>query len=503
MRNMGTIDGLLYGFSVALTPENFLAALVGALLGTVVGVLPGLGPMGAMAMLLSFTVALKAETALIILAGIYYGAMYGGSTTSILMNVPGESASVMTCLDGYQMARRGRAGAALSVAAIGSFFAGTVGVVGLMLFAPTIAQFALSFGPPEYFSLCLVGLFALSRVSGGSLWKGLVVLGLGLALGTVGMEQVSGKSRYVFGVLALMQGIDIVPVAMGLFGVAEVLCVAEQQVGLPQITRVRFRELFPSREEWRRVVGPILRGTGLGFLFGLIPGPAAVLSTFGAYNLERRLSKHPEEFGKGAIEGVAGPETANNAATAAAMAPLMSLGLPFAPPAALLLAALMMQGVRPGPLLISDHPEIFWGVIASMYIGNLALLVLNLPLVGIWVSLLRVPGHVLMALILVFVMVGAYSVNNSLLDLAVVSGMGIVGWLLRKLEFDVAPMILALVLGPFMERTFRESLYMSRGDLLTFVQRPISCALLLAMVVIIVAPSIWRIVRRPPKPAAA
>jgi putative tricarboxylic transport membrane protein len=500
---MGTIDGLLYGFSVALTPENFLAALVGALLGTVVGVLPGLGPMGAMAMLLSFTVALKAETALIILAGIYYGAMYGGSTTSILMNVPGESASVMTCLDGYQMARRGRAGAALSVAAIGSFFAGTVGVVGLMLFAPTIAQFALSFGPPEYFSLCLVGLFALSRVSGGSLWKGLVVLGLGLALGTVGMEQVSGKSRYVFGVLALMQGIDIVPVAMGLFGVAEVLCVAEQQGGLPQITRVRFRELFPSKEEWRRVVGPILRGTGLGFLFGLIPGPAAVLSTFGAYNLERRLSKHPEEFGKGAIEGVAGPETANNAATAAAMAPLMSLGLPFAPPAALLLAALMMQGVRPGPLLISDHPEIFWGVIASMYIGNLALLVLNLPLVGIWVSLLRVPGHVLMALILVFVMVGAYSVNNSLLDLAVVSGMGIVGWLLRKLEFDVAPMILALVLGPFMERTFRESLYMSRGDLLTFVQRPISCALLLAMVVIIVAPSIWRIVRRPPKPAAA
>ncbi len=500
---MGTIDGLLYGFSVALTPENFLAALVGALLGTVVGVLPGLGPMGAMAMLLSFTVALKAETALIILAGIYYGAMYGGSTTSILMNVPGESASVMTCLDGYQMARRGRAGAALSVAAIGSFFAGTVGVVGLMLFAPTIAQFALSFGPPEYFSLCLVGLFALSRVSGGSLWKGLVVLGLGLALGTVGMEQVSGKSRYVFGILALMQGIDIVPVAMGLFGVAEVLCVAEQQGGLPQITRVRFRELFPSREEWRRVVGPILRGTGLGFLFGLIPGPAAVLSTFGAYNLERRLSKHPEEFGKGAIEGVAGPETANNAATAAAMAPLMSLGLPFAPPAALLLAALMMQGVRPGPLLISDHPEIFWGVIASMYIGNLALLVLNLPLVGIWVSLLRVPGHVLMALILVFVMVGAYSVNNSLLDLAVVSGMGIVGWLLRKLEFDVAPMILALVLGPFMERTFRESLYMSRGDLLTFVQRPISCALLLVMVVIIVAPSIWRIVMRHPKPAAA
>ncbi len=498
---MGTLDGLLYGFSVALTPGNFLAALVGALVGTVVGVLPGLGPMGAMAMLLSFTVTLKPETALIMLAGIYYGAMYGGSTTSILMNVPGESASVMTCLDGYQMAKRGRAGAALSVAAIGSFFAGTVGVVGLMLFAPAMARFALRFGPPEYFSLCLVGLFALSRVSGGSLWKGLVVLGLGLALGTVGMEQVSGKSRYVFGILALTQGIEIVPVAMGLFGVAEVLCIAERQGGMPQITRVRLRELFPDREEWRRSIGPILRGTGLGFLFGLIPGPSAVLSTFGAYNLERRLSKHPEQFGKGAIEGVAGPETANNAATTSVMAPLMSLGLPFAPPAALLLAALMMQGVRPGPLLISEHPEIFWGVIASMYIGNLALLVLNLPLVGIWVRLLRVPEHALVALILVFVMVGSYSVNNSLLDLVVVSVMGVVGWVLRKLEFDVAPLILALVLGPFMERTFRESLYMSRGDLFTFVERPISLALLLVLAAIAILPPAWRIAKRRGMPA--
>jgi putative tricarboxylic transport membrane protein len=500
---MGTIDGLIYGFSVALSLENFLAALIGALVGTVVGVLPGLGPMGAMALLLTFTVTLKAETALIMLAGIYYGAMYGGSTTSILMNVPGESASVMTCIDGYQMARRGRAGAALSIAAIGSFFAGTVGVVGLMLFAPAIAGFALTFGPPEYFSLCLVGLFALSRVSGGSFWKGLVVLGLGLALGTVGMEQVSGKSRYVFGILAMMQGIDIVPVAMGLFGVAEVLSVAERQGGLPQITKVKFRELFPNREEWRRSVGPILRGTGLGFVFGLIPGPSAVLSTFGAYNLERRLSKHPEEFGRGAIEGVAGPETANNAATTSVMAPLMSLGLPFAPPAALLLAALMMQGVRPGPLLISEHPEIFWGVIASMYIGNIALLVLNLPLVGIWVRLLQVPEHILMALILVFVMIGSYSVNNSMLDILVVGGMGILGWLLRKLEFDVAPMILALVLGPFMERTFRESLYMSRGDVLTFVQRPISLALLLVLAAIALGPPAWRLARGRRRPAAA
>ena len=499
---MGSLEGLLYGFSVALTPGNFLAALAGALIGTVVGVLPGLGPMGAMAMLLSVTMTMQPETALIMLAGIYYGAMYGGSTTSILVNVPGESASVMTCLDGYQMARRGRAGAALTVAAVGSFFAGTIGVVGLMLFAPTIARFALNFGSPEYFTICLVGLFALSRVSGGSLWKGLVVLGLGLALSTVGMEQVSGKSRYVFGVISLMQGIDIVPVAMGLFGVAEVLSVAERQGGLPQITSVSFRELMPNREEWRRSVAPILRGTGLGFLLGLIPGPSAVLSTFGSYNLERRISKHPEEFGKGAIEGVAGPETANNAATAAAMAPLMALGIAFAPPAALLLAALMMQGIRPGPLLITEHPQIFWGVIASMYIGNLALLVLNLPLVRIWVSLLRVPEHALMALILVFVMVGTYSINNSMLDVTVVSVMGIVGWLLRKLEFDVAPMILALVLGPFMERTFRESLYMSRGDVLTFVERPISFTLLLVLVAIIIVPPIWRIVKRMRKPAA-
>ncbi len=451
--------------------------------------------MGAMALLLSTTFALRPETAVIMLAGIYYGSMYGGSTTSVLVNVPGEAASVITAVEGYQMAKKGRAGHALAVAAIGSFFAGTVGILGLTLFAPTIAQLALSFGSPEYFAVALLGLIALSRVSGGSFWKGLVVLGIGLGLATVGMELVTGANRYTFGQYQLMQGIDLVPVAMGLFGVAEVLVVAEQAGGLPQVTSVKLRDLFPGLAEWKFAVPAILRGTGVGFLIGLIPGPSAVISTFASYNLEKRISKRPEEFGTGVIEGVAGPETANNAATSGAMVPLLSLGIPFSPPTALLLAALMIQGVQPGPLLITDHPEVFWGVVASMYIGNLALLVLNLPLIGVWVSLLRTPQPILLAGILTFVLIGAYSVNNSVLDIAIVVITGIVGYVLRKLRFDLAPIILALVLGPFLEKTFRQSLYMSRGDPMIFFQRPISLVLMLAILAILFAPIGWRIIR--------
>lgn len=491
---MNALDGLLYGFSIALSPSNFLAALVGALVGTFVGVLPGIGPVGAMALLLSTTLSLNPLTALIVLSGIYYGAMYGGSTTSILMNVPGEAASVVTCIDGYQMAKKGRAGAALTVSAVGSFVAGTVGIIGLMLFAPTIAKLALSFGSPEYFAICLLGLIALTRMSSGSFWKGLVVLGLGLAFATVGMDQVTGTSRYAFGIVSLMQGINLIPVAMGLFGIAEVLCVAEQAGGLPQIAGIKLRELFPNKSEWRRAVPPILRGTGLGFLIGLIPGPSATISSFVSYDLERRLSKHPQEFGHGAIEGVAGPESANNSATSGGMVPMLALGVPFSPPTALLLAALIIQGVQPGPLLIKEHPEIFWGVVASMYIGNVALLVLNLPLVGIWVSLLRTPQPILLSAILTFVLVGTYSVNNSILDLIVLMIMGIVGYLLRKMKFDVAPMILALVLGPFMERSLGQSLYMSRGDPWIFFQRPISATLLIVLLAILIVPTIRRFV---------
>lgn len=487
---MSPLEGLAFGFSVALAPENLLAALVGALAGTFVGVMPGLGPTGAMALLLPLTLGLRPETALIMLAGIYYGAMYGGSTTSILVNVPGEAASVVTTVDGYQMARRGRAGAALAVVAVGSFIAGTLGVIGLMLFATTLAQFALSFGPPEYCAIALLGLFILSRLSGGSLWHGLMVLGLGLALATIGIEPVSSRLRYTFGVMQLAQGVELIPVAMGLFGMAEVLLVAERAGGLPQVTRIRLREMFPTRTEWRRALPSIGRGTVLGFLIGLLPGPSAVISTFASYRLERRMSRHPNEFGKGAVEGVAGPEAANNSATSGHMVPLLALGIPFGPAVALLMAALMMQGVQPGPLLMEEHPKVFWGVVASMYVGNVALLILNLPLVSIWVSLLRIPQPVLLASILLFMLIGTYSVNNSMFDLMVLILAGVLGYVFRKLRFDVAPMVLALVLGPILEKSFRQSLYMSQGDPLIFLQRPISGTLLAVLVAVLVAPAL-------------
>lgn len=494
---MGALDGLLYGFSIALTPANLLAALAGALVGTLVGVLPGIGPVGAMALLLTTTVALKPETALIMLAGIYYGSMYGGSTTSILVNVPGEAASVATTFEGYAMARRGRAGAALAVAAVGSFAAGTVGVVGLMVAAPPLARFALAFGPPEYFAVALLGLLALSRVGGGSAWKGLMMMALGMALATVGMEPISGLGRYTFGLIALMQGIDLVPVVMGLFGVAELLAVAERAGGLPRVTGVTLRELFPSAAEWRNALPAMARGSGLGFLVGLIPGPATVISSFASYALEARVARDREDFGRGAVSGVAGPESANNAATSAQMVPLLALGVPFGPATALLLAALLIQGVQPGPLLIRDRPEVFWGVVTSMYVGNVALLILNLPLVGMWVSVLRLPQPVLLALIMLVMLVGAYSVNNSLLDLLVLVVAGVAGWALRKLGFDLAALVLALVLGPLLEKTFRQSLILSGGDPFIFVQRPISAVLLAAAAAVVLFPLLgWALRRR-------
>ncbi|MBI4241015.1 MAG: tripartite tricarboxylate transporter permease, partial [Candidatus Rokubacteria bacterium] len=403
---MGALEGLLFGFSVALTPANLIACFAGVLIGTLVGVLPGIGPIGAMALLLPSTFALSPTAALIMLAGIYYGSMYGGSTTSILVNVPGEAASVVTAIDGYQMARRGRAGAALAVSAVGSFVAGTLGVLGLILFASFLAEVALRFGPPEYFALTIMGLAVLSRLSGGSLIKSFLMVGFGLALGSVGMEPISGVSRFTFGSVRLSQGVELVPVAMGLFGIAEILALAEGERGLPRAISVRLRELLPSRQEWRRATSPILRGSLLGFLVGLIPGPAAILSTFLSYSVERRLAKHPEEFGQGAIEGVAGPEAANNGATGGALVPLLALGIPFAPATAVLLGALIIHGIQPGPLLMSQRPDVFWGVVASMYIGNAILLVLNLPLVGLFVSVLRLPQSLLLSLVVLLCLVG-------------------------------------------------------------------------------------------------
>ncbi len=493
---MGPFEGLAYGFSVALLPTNLLACFIGVLVGTIVGILPGIGPVGAMALLLPSTFALQPATALIMLAGIYYGAMYGGSTTSILVNVPGEAGSVVTAIDGYQMTRKGRAGAALAVAAAGSFIAGSLGVVGIMLAASWLADQALRFGPPEYFALALTGLLLLSRLSGGKVMHAFVLVAIGLALGTVGMDSISAVRRFTFGSTQLSQGVELVPVIMGLYGVAEVMLIAEAGLRKAHIATVRLRELLPTRAEWKQSAMPIARGSVVGFITGLIPGPASVLSTFISYTIERRVSKTPERFGQGAIEGVAGPEAANNGATAGAMVPLLSLGIPFSPATAILLGALTITGIQPGPLLISQRPEVFWGVVASMYVGNLILLILNLPLVGLFVSVLRLPQHVLATLVLLLCLVGAYSLNNSLLDLWVLVGFGIFGYGLRKLAIDPSPLVVALVLGPLMEKTLRQALFLERGNVLALAGRPLTAALLVLGAVVLVAPPLVRLLRR-------
>jgi putative tricarboxylic transport membrane protein len=488
------VENLLYGFSVALTPTNLLFGLAGAFLGTLVGVLPGIGPIGSMALLLGLTYKLPPVTALITFAGIYYGSMYGGSTTSILVNIPGESSSVITALDGYQMARKGRGGAALFLAAVGSFIAGTVGLVLLTFLAPQLAELALKFGPPEFFAIALFGLFVLCQLSDAGLMKSLIMVVCGLMLGTIGLDLFTGQQRMTFGIDALEQGIDFVPVAMGLFGIAEVLESAEKKIGAVQsVIAVRLRDLFPNRTEVRRSIGPVWRGSILGFLIGLIPGPAAVISTFISYMLERKLSPHPEEFGKGAPEGVSGPESANNAAAVGAFVPVLSLGIPFAPPTALLLSAMMIHGITPGPLLVQEHPDVFWGVIASMYLGNIMLLALNLPMVGLFVQVLRVPLQYLMPGVLLLCVVGAYAVNNSLAHLYLMGIFGVLGYALRKLDFPVAPLVLALVIGPMLEDSFRQSLMMSSTEgLLILLSSPLSKALCLIAVVLVTAPYVWR-----------
>src|SRR4030095_14209822 len=503
---MGPLEGLAYGFSVALLPTNLFACFVGVLVGTIVGVLPGIGPVGAMALLLPSTFAMHPATALIMLAGIYYGAMYGGSTTSILVNVPGEAGSVVTLLDGHQMTKKGRAGAALTIAAVGSFFAGTVGVVGIMLAAGWLADVAIQFGPPEYFAITLGGILLLSRLSGGSILNAFVLVALWLALWTVGMDSISALRRFTFGSVQLAQGVELVPVIMGVYGVAEVLLLAEEGIAKTQIASGKLRELLPTSEEWRRSTMPIARGSVVGFLTGLVPGPAAVLSTFIAYTVEKRMSKTPEKFGTGMIEGVAGPEAANNGATAGAMVPLLSLGIPFSPATAILLGALVVHGLQPGPLMISQRPEVFWGFVASMYIGNFLLLILNLPLVGVFVSILRLPQHVLSTFVLLLCLVGAFSLSNSFLDLWVLVGMGVIGYGFRKLSIDPAPLIVAVVLGPVMEKTLRQTLFMAHGDWRLMVFRPLSLALFAVGALVLVGPPIaaaWRRRAAVPTPVAS
>ncbi|HEX5999116.1 MAG TPA: tripartite tricarboxylate transporter permease, partial [Hyphomicrobiaceae bacterium] len=425
------------------------------------------------------TYGLDATHAIVMLAGIYYGSQYGGSTTSILMRIPGESASVMTCIDGYAMARKGRAGAALAIAAVGSFVAGTFGVILLTVVAPPLASFALRFGPPEYTALLLLGLVFLAYMSSTSLVRTLLMASVGLLIGCVGIDVMTGHFRYSFDIKELGNGLGIVPVAVGLFGLGEILSTPAKNVA-DKVTAPRLSELMPSREEWRQSAAPIARGSVLGFLVGIVPGSAHIIASFMSYAIERRVSKRPEEFGKGAIAGVAGPESANNAASTAAFVPMLALGLPTGPVTAVLMAALLIKGIAPGPQLVTEHPEVFWGFIASMYVGNLMLLALNLPLVGLFVSVLRIPYAYLYPLIVMLCIIGVYLVNNSIVDVWIMLIMGVVGYLLRKLDFDPAPLVLGLVIAPTFELSLRQSLVMSNGNWGIFFspQRPIAAALL-------------------------
>jgi putative tricarboxylic transport membrane protein len=487
---MDIFNNLGTGFAVALTPINLLYCFLGAFIGTAIGVLPGLGPPATIALLLPVTYGIPATSAVILLAGIFYGAMYGGSTTSILLNIPGEAASVLTCLDGYQMARQGRAGAALAIAAFGSFIAGTLSIIGVMLLAPPLASFALRFGPPENFALLVLGLMMVGYVAGASMTKGLMMACLGLLLGTVGLDPIMGTQRFTYGVFKLSDGFEFILVAMGLFGIGEVLVNVEQTIK-SEAFQTKIRRLLPGREEWLRSVAPIMRGSLLGFFIGVLPGGGAIISSFISYALEKKLSKHPERFGKGAIEGVAAPEAANNAAATGSFIPLLTLGIPGNASIAMIFAALLVHGVRPGPLLVTEKPDVFWGLVASMYIGNLMLLVLNLPLIGLWVKLLRVPYVLLAPLILVFVIVGAYSVNNSTFDVGITILFGLFGYLMRKFDFEPAPLVLAMILGPQLEASLRRSLIYSRGNLGVFVERPIA-AILLALALLMLLSPVFR-----------
>jgi putative tricarboxylic transport membrane protein len=481
---MDAISGILYGFGIALMPVNLLYCFIGVFIGTLIGVLPGIGSSATLAMLIPLTYGVPTASAIMMLAGICYGAMYGGSTTSILVNIPGEAASVVTCLDGYQMAKQGRAGQALTISAIGSFFAGTFGVALLTLIASPLSDFAIKFGPAEYFSLMLFALTMLSYLGSGSIVKSFAMSMVGIILGTIGVDIVSGIVRFSFGIRELYDGIGLIPVLMGLFGIGELLINVEQ-IFKREILKIKVKDLLLNKEDIKSSVKPIARGSILGFFLGIIPGPTAIISTFVSYALEKRISRHPEKFGKGAIEGVAAPESANNAAVQGHYVTLFTLGIPGSSMMALLLSAFIIHGVFPGPLLIKNHPDVFWGVVTSMYLGNFMLLVLNLPLIGIWVKLLEVPYGMLFPLIFLFCFIGSYSNINSLMEVNIMLFFGLIGYLMRKTGYEPAPLVLALVLGPMIEEAFRQSLISFHGDLAIFFKRPISASFLTISIILI------------------
>lgn len=490
---MDVLQNVLFGFQIVLRPENLFLAFLGCLIGTLIGVLPGIGAPGAIALLLPSSFYITPVGAIIMLAGIYYGAMYGGSTTSILVNIPGEVASVITCLDGYQMARKGRAGPALAVCAIGSFIAGTLSVAGLMFIAPTLAEVALSFGPPEYTALMTAGFVILTYLASTSMPKALIMAAFGIFISTIGLDLISGETRFAGSIIELWDGVGLVPIVMGLFGIGEVLfnleLMGKEDI---EILKEKIKHLYPTREDWRRFLPASLRGTVIGFFLGVLPGGGAALASFVSYGIEKKISKTPEKFGTGMIEGVACPESANNAATGGAFIPLLTLGIPTNIVMALLLGAFIIHGITPGPLIIAEHPDIFWGLIISMYLGNIMLLILNLPLVGMWVQILRVPYRILFPLIILFCLVGVYSVNFSVFDILIMIIFGVFGYLTRKTGYEPAPLILAVVLGPMFEKSLRQSLMMSGGSAGIFFSRPISCAFILISLVLLIIPLIFR-----------
>jgi len=489
---MESFNQFLYGISIALKPINVLYCFMGVVFGTLTGVLPGFGPVAAISLLVPITYYVNATSAIIILAGIYYGAQYGGSTTSILLNIPGESSSVVTCLDGYQMAKSGRAGPALGIAAFGSFIAGILAVIGLIFLAPPLAEVAFKFGPAEYVALIVLGLSMVALLSTGSTMKSLIMAAFGLFLGSVGMDPMSGQLRFTFGLLVLSDGVGLIPVVMGLFGISEILLNVEAELGTQSIVRTEIKNLFPTFSDWMEAKWAILRGTLIGFFLGVLPGGGAMLSSFVSYTVEKRISKNPKKFGHGAIQGVAAPESANNASAQSAFIPLLTLGLPSNAVTAIMLGAIMIHGLSPGPLLMIQSPELFWGVISSMVIGNALLLVLNLPLIPLWVKVLKVPYRYLFPMILFFCIIGAYSMNNNISDAIVMLIFGVIGYFFRKLGYEPAPLVLALVLSPMFERALGQSLRISYGNPWVFFIRPISLIFLIFTGLFFLIPSLLR-----------
>jgi len=479
------------GFSIAFSPINMVYVTLGVIMGTLIGALPGIGPVSGVAILIPLSFGMNPTTAMILMSGVYYGCMYGGTITSVLMNVPGESSSIMTCLDGHAMALKGRAGPALSIAAIGSFVAGTFSVVMLMLMAPPIAEAALQFGPPEYFALMMLGLTAIAGLTGGSKLKGYAMGFIGLSLSVVGLDVITAKPRFTFGSLDLMDGINFLPIAVGLFGIAEVGVMLERSTSY-QIIKTSLREMILSRKDIKDSVWPIIRGTVIGFLTGVLPGAGATIASFFSYAVEKRVSKTPEKFGTGMIEGVASPESANNASTGGAMVPLLTLGIPGSGTTAVMLGALTLFNLQPGPLLFTKNPDFVWGLIASMYIGNFMLLVLNIAFVPAFVAVLRVPYEILAPLIVIFCVVGVYSLDFSMFDLWLMFGAGVIGYFMKKLSYPPAPLVLALVLGDSMETNLRRSLKMSQGDISIFFTRPISGVIMVAVIIVLLWPLLNR-----------